>query len=348
MTLLTLKTYAKDVLRAKLLGERVMDPIFATYHVTSYCNLACTYCEDFGLHKNKSIKEPWLSLDDAKKVLRVIRTATENIVLTGGEPLMHKSIDDIVSYASELRFRTISLITNGLLLHKREAILPYLSRLVVSLDSLDANAWDQVLAGPPGSAVKIIRAIEKYATLQRRYGYRMAINCVVLPHTVSMVREVIRFCIEHNLSFSLNPQGVNDQPHSDLAKMPEYRALIEDVQSMKRAGHNVLGSAIYLATMLDFREFQCYPTVNVRIMQNGDFVYPCRPIADRHDGTGGVACNLLSIDNFQDALALAVERFGPPPKGCRSCFQQCFAEPSLFIEKPLSMLSELRSYMSAR
>jgi MoaA/NifB/PqqE/SkfB family radical SAM enzyme len=287
-------------------------------------------------------------LEDARKVLRVIRTATENIVFTGGEPLMHRNIEEIVAYARELKFHTISLITNGLLLRKREGVLNHLTRLVVSLDSLDVAAWDRVLAGPPGSAEKIIRHIEEYSMKQKQYGYRMAINCVVLPHTVPMVREVIKFCLLHDLSFSLNPQGVNDQPHSDLAKMPEYRALIQDIQAMKKSGRNVLGSAVYLATMLDFQEFQCYPTVNIRVMQNGDFVYPCRPIADRHDGTGGVACNLLNFDNFQDALALAVERFGPPPKGCRSCFQQCFAEPSLFIDKPLSMLSEVRSYMTPR
>ena len=86
------------------------------------------------------------------------------------------------------------------------------------------------------------------------------------------------------------------------------------------------------------------PTLNVRVMQNGDLVYPCRPIADRDDGRGGVAANLLDFERFEDAFALAVRRYGQPPKGCRSCFQQCFAEPSLLVRRPLRALMELRRY----
>jgi hypothetical protein len=142
----------------------------------------------------------------------------------------------------------------------------------------------------------------------------------------------------------MSPQGVNDHPHPELVDNAEYRALIEDVLRMKRAGHDAVGSAVYLEHMLRFEEFQCYPTLNVRVMQNGDLVYPCRPIADRDDGRGGVAANLLDFERFEDAFALAVRRYGQPPKGCRSCFQQCFAEPSLLVRRPLRALMELRRY----
>jgi len=349
MALLTIKNYIRNVAAAKLLGDRVALPIFATYHVTSYCNLACTYCEDYGLHKNKNRPDPWLQLADAKHVLRVIRTATENIVFTGGEPLLHKNIEELLAYAREIGFRTVNMITNAVLLPKKEGVLPHLTRLVISLDSLDTKAWDKVLGiNKPGTAARIIANIEHYAKLQDKYGYNIAINCVVTPATVSMVRDVIDFCERNKLSFSLSPQGVNDHPHEGLVKMPEYRALVADVLAMKQTGRNVLGSAAYLSHMLDFEEFQCYPTVNMRVMENGDFIYPCRPIAEMADGRGGVACNLRSYDDFADALRHAVEQYGQPPEGCQSCFQQCFAEPSLFIDKPLRMLPELKSYMRSR
>jgi len=80
----------------------------------------------------------------------------------------------------------------------------------------------------------------------------------------------------------------------------------------------------------------------VRVMPNGDFVYPCRPIAERDDGRGGVAANLLDYASFAAAFALAERRYGAPPPDCRSCFQQCFAEPSLLIRRPLTALDEIR------
>lgn len=344
MAFLTLREFARNALRARFTENRVMQPIVATYHLTSYCNLNCVYCEDFGLRKNRHMKDAMLGRDQAKKVLRVIRTATENIILTGGETLLHPDIEELVGYASKLGFKRIALITNGLLLPKREGLLKHLTRLIISLDSLDPGAWDKILAVRSGMAERIIRIVEHYAGMQKKYGYRMVVNCVIMPDTVRMARDVIRFCIEHGVAFSVSPQGLKDQPHVELIENSDYRELIEDVLKMKSEGHDVVGSRIYLEHLLNFDEFQCYPTLNIRIMQNGDFVYPCRPIAEKHDGRGGVAANLLDFDDFKDAFSHAVKKYGQPPKGCQSCFQQCFAEPSLLVANPRSTISEFMAY----
>lgn len=345
--LATARHFVQNVFRARFTANRVMRPMVATYHVTSYCNLNCTYCEDFGLAKNARMTNALLPREQAMEVVRVIRTGVENIIFTGGETLLHPAIEDLVAYAARLRFRYITLITNGVLLPKRERVLPHLSRLVISLDSLDTGAWDAILATRPGTAARIVAVIERYARLQDTYGYRLVVNCVVMPKTIRMARDVMEFCVRNRIGFSMSPQGVNDQPHTDLVDNTEYRALVEDVLRMKRAGHDAVGSTVYLEHMLRFDEFQCYPTLNVRIMQNGDLVYPCRPIAERDDGQGGVAANLLDFERFEDAFALAVGRYGQPPKGCRSCFQQCFAEPSLLIRRPFRALAELRRYTAA-
>lgn len=321
-----------------------MEPLVATYHVTSYCNLNCTYCEDFGLDRNRHMRRALLPLPQAKHVVRVLRTGVENLILTGGETLLHPGIEDLVAYAARLRFRSISLITNGVLLPERERVLPHLSRLVISLDSLDPEAWDRVLAARSGTAARIIATVERYARLQRVHGYRLVVNCVVMPDTVAAAHEVLRFCVAHGVGFSMSPQGLDDQPHAGLVASPAYRALVREVMRHKRAGADVVGSAVYLEHMLSFAEFQCYPTVNVRVLQNGDLVYPCRPIADRRDGRGGVAASLLEFERLADAFAAAVRRYGAPPEGCRSCFQQCFAEPSLLISHPLRALAEVARY----
>ena len=47
----------------------------------------------------------------------VIRTGTDALFLTGGEPLTHLQIGELVNFAkSELRFQELTLITNGLLI----------------------------------------------------------------------------------------------------------------------------------------------------------------------------------------------------------------------------------------
>ena len=342
--LLTARRFVENAWRARFTDNRVLRPMIATYHVTSYCNLNCTYCEDFGLAKNKAMTNALLPREQAMEVVRIIRTGVENIIFTGGETLLHPHIEDLVEHAARLRFNHLTLITNGLLLPRRERILRHLSRLVISLDSLDTEAWDGILAARPGTAARIIAIVERYAALQAEYGYRLVVNCVVMPDTIRTAREVMAFCARNGVGFSMSPQGRNDQPHPDLVGNAEYRALVEEVLRQKRAGCAAFGSTVYLEHMLRFDEFQCYPTLNVRVTPNGDLVYPCRPIADRHDGGGGVAANLLEFERFDDAFAVAVRRYGQPPKDCRSCFQQCFAEPSLLIRRPWRALAEMRRY----
>src|SRR6185295_4182670 len=189
----TLRRFVANVVRARLRGNRALPRLVATYHVTMYCNLNCVYCEDFGLARNRSQRSAILPFEDVCHVLRVLRTATENLILTGGEALLHPRIEAIVAYARELRFRYVTLITNGLLLPRRAGVLPHLSRLVISMDTVDPEVWDAILATRPGVAARIIDIIEDHAALQARHGFRLVVNCVIMPHTVGLVRDVIRF-----------------------------------------------------------------------------------------------------------------------------------------------------------
>ncbi len=62
--------------------------------------------------------------DQAIQILRVIRSGVDSLFITGGEPFLHPDIDELLMRAKhELKFREITLITNGFLLPKHEAAL---------------------------------------------------------------------------------------------------------------------------------------------------------------------------------------------------------------------------------
>src|SRR5512135_3068743 len=118
-------------------GNRVLRPLIATYYVTTQCNFNCAYCEYFGARRNPQAEEQ-LDLERAVRVLKVIRTGVDSLILTGGEPLLHPDIDELITRARrEVKFRHLTLLTNASLLPDHEAILPLLDRLVISLDSAD-------------------------------------------------------------------------------------------------------------------------------------------------------------------------------------------------------------------
>ena len=323
-------------------GNRVLHPLIATYYVTTQCNFNCAYCEYFGARRNPQAEEQ-LDLNQAVQVLRVIRTGVDSLILTGGEPLLHPDIDQLIARArSEVKFRHLTLLTNASLLHDHEAVLPYLDRLVISLDSTDPIIWSEIIGTTPGVAHDVLSNIRTYAARQREFGYRLIVNCVITPQTLPHMRSILDFCEEHHILISFSPQAVNNWPHYDLLTAQEYLDFIQHLIERKRAGAPVLGSSDYFKMLRDFTPYSCYPLLVPRVMPDGELVYPCRPIELSGTTRGGRPCNLLDVTSWDEAIRLALQAYDEPPQTCTSCFQQCFAEPSLLQAHPLSLLSELR------
>jgi MoaA/NifB/PqqE/SkfB family radical SAM enzyme len=344
----TAANYVTNLFRL-LIGERHFKPLVVSYCVTAQCNLNCQYCEDFGARRNLSHETDALSLDDAQRVLAVIRGATDSLILTGGEPLLYRDLEALLAHARhKLRFRNLTLLTNGLLLPERGDLLPHVDRLVVSLDTIDPHAWDQTLRAAPGTAQKIIDTITVTARRQAEADFRLVIHCVVTPETLPAARDVLDFCIEHNIVFSCSPQSVDNWPRYELLVSDEYRAFVVDVVDLKQSGAPILGSLPYLRLMLDFKPYSCYPLLAPRVMSDGSLAYPCHPIERSGTAHGGRAANLLDTGNWEEAVKSAIHLYGPPPLTCGSCYQQCYAEPSLMQARPLAFLREVVAFYPSR
>ena len=217
--------YGKNVLKL-LRGNQLLDLLAATFYVTTRCNLNCTYCEDFGARRNNQ-QPPFLSLEDAKHVLRVIRSGTDSVILTGGEPLLHPHIAQLVEFAkSDLAFKHVAMLTNGLLLPQYEVILSHLDRLVISLDSLDSDYWATIIDMPVQTARTILGNIKTIAKLQQQHNFRLVLNCVISPETLPGAPAILDFCREHELLVSFSPQAVDDWPRYELLVSEGYKAFV--------------------------------------------------------------------------------------------------------------------------
>jgi MoaA/NifB/PqqE/SkfB family radical SAM enzyme len=357
-------TYIQNLLKLTR-GDRNLAPQVAVYYVTMQCNLNCTYCEDFGSRRNHQVTQN-PSLEDAKKILRVIRSGFSRLWITGGEPLMHPQILELLSYArKDLKFREISLITNGTLLKDvvarsdsdeaipdslrrllrrekhppRNDMLSLLDRLIISLDSVDPRALSLVSL-PNIHAENVINKIRDAAKLQKTHGFKLSVNAVITPETLSSMDKLLNFCVENNIWLSLSPQSINNLPSYELATSNEYRAFIEKVIMLKKGGAPILGSYSYLKMLIDQTPYECFPTLAPRIMPDGWLAYPCRPMEKAGKEQGGLAVNLLNVNTWDEAWKIAQEKYGEAPTSCVSCFQQCYAEPSLMQTHPFEYLRE--------
>ena len=356
-------TYLQNLFRLKR-GDFRLSPRLAVYYVTMQCNLNCTYCEDFGSRRNHQVT-PAPSLEAAKRILKTIRTGVDRLWLTGGEPLMYPHILELLAYAhSDLKFREISLITNGTLLSRDAgkafttestentekkplkdsvdsvlSVVKNLDRLIISLDSVDPRALDTVSV-PQTYTETVLANVREAASLQRSHSFKLILNAVITPETLSSMDELLAFCAGNNIQISFSPQSVNNLPRYELVTSPEYRLFIEKLIKRKLQGAPILGSFSYFNMLLDQTPYECYPTLIPRILPDGWLTYPCRPMEKAGGEQGGRAVNLLEVQTWEEAWKITTDRYGDVPTSCVSCFQQCYAEPSLMQAHPIEYLLE--------
>jgi cyclic pyranopterin phosphate synthase len=107
--------------------------------VTDRCNFRCTYCMPFDEYQWIERQEV-LSFEEIERLVRIcLDFGTEQVRLTGGEPLVRKDLHKLIERLSRIEgLSDISLTTNGALLAEQAVDLRAagLQRINVSIDTL--------------------------------------------------------------------------------------------------------------------------------------------------------------------------------------------------------------------
>ncbi len=148
-------------------ADRITTLPILILNVHSNCNCLCMMCDIW--QRTERIEFPVESLEPHRQSLRSL--GVRWVVLTGGEPLMHRRLTALCAFFRELGIR-LTLLTNGLLLYKHASeIITHFDDIVLSLDG-PAQLHDQI-RGIPGA----FALIEKGITELRRIRPAMRITC---------------------------------------------------------------------------------------------------------------------------------------------------------------------------
>jgi len=178
--------------------SRNLDQVYLRLSLTDACNFRCQYCmpaEGYPRQQNRSMA----SDDELIRLVELVSSVRplHKIRLTGGEPLLRKSIVSIADrLASRFPDAKLRLTTNGVLLPR------YADRLFqagvdtvnVSLDSLDAGEFERLARrnNLPETLAGIDAALEA--------GMRVKLNTVLIKSSISKgVGDLVRFASERNL-----------------------------------------------------------------------------------------------------------------------------------------------------
>jgi cyclic pyranopterin phosphate synthase len=123
--------------------------------VTDRCNFRCSYCmpkEVFGKDYPYLPQASLLTFEEITRIAtQFVNFGVTKIRLTGGEPLLRKNIEDLISQLASLktpfgRNLDITMTTNGALLARKARSLKDagLGRITVSLDGLNDHVFKQM------------------------------------------------------------------------------------------------------------------------------------------------------------------------------------------------------------
>ena len=119
--------------------------------VTDKCNFRCPYCMPIDVYGDDYVFSPKSEILNFEEITRLAglfaRLGVNKIRITGGEPLIRKDLENLVSELAGLKgVEDITLTTNGWLLADRAESLKKagLNRVTVSLDSLDPKVFGEL------------------------------------------------------------------------------------------------------------------------------------------------------------------------------------------------------------
>lgn len=143
--------------------------------LTDKCNLRCHYCMPVDATFMDEDKN--LSPDDYFEIVKELCSyGLQELRLTGGEPLMRKSFDEIAYKLGTLPLKKIGLTTNGIFLDKYLTVLKEtgIHHLNISLDSLDEANFKKITHG--NQLKRILKNIEE----AQKLGLQIKINVVAM------------------------------------------------------------------------------------------------------------------------------------------------------------------------
>ncbi len=194
--------------------------------VTDRCDLRCSYC----MPKHfRDFHEPdeWLSFDEIERVIAAFaRLGTQRIRLTGGEPLVRKDLPELAARLYALPgLDDLSLSTNATRMAKFATPLKDagVSRINVSLDSLDASKFKQLTGGKLDKVLDGIMAAKDA-------GFKpIKINMVLMKGiNDNEVESMVEFCAKHGFTLRF----IETMPVGDMGR--EATNHYVDLQDIKK------------------------------------------------------------------------------------------------------------------
>lgn len=231
-------------------------PVYVQFYVTARCNLTCEQCNI--IYTNSDVRE--CTIDEIKKIAdNFAKMGVAIVLLTGGEPFARKDLPEII-YAFESRGVHVRMQTNGFATEEQiaRAVEAGGKDISISLDSLQPATQDHINGGFNESWHKALKAMALFTKYLPKEESFASLGCVMMPHNLGDIEDVVRFGTEISWFSSLVPAHVSDYAHPQgfrsfdqtlrfkKEELPAVDSVIERVRQMRKEGFLLYDSDQYL------------------------------------------------------------------------------------------------------
>ncbi|WP_421827952.1 radical SAM protein [Larkinella sp.] len=296
----------------------VSHPVLCNYYITYRCNATCSFCDIW------ERPSPYVTPENVRDNLRDLKRLGVRVIdFTGGEPLLHRQLDDLLREAKNLGLIT-TITTNGLLYPKyAERLHGLVDMLHFSLDSPIAEEHDK------SRGVKCFDKVMESIAIAKKLGERPDILFTVFEHNVHQIKQLHEeICLPNDLVLILNPVfeyndvetggGFSEKTLQEMTWWGKQKNvyLNDAFIQLRRDGGNHVDDPVCLAG-----------STTLVISPENKLVLPCYHLGLKDLPIDGKLYDLYRSDEVQKLIALE----GRLP-GCEGCAINCYMQPSFAVE----------------
>lgn len=300
----------------------ISHPVLCNYYVTYRCNARCGFCDIW------ERPSPYASPETVEKNLRDLKKLGVKVVdFTGGEPLLHRQLGELLSIAKSMGF--ITTVTTNCLLYPKyaESLRGKVDMLHFSLDSPDREEHDTM------RGVRCYDFVMESIKLAGKLGERPDILFTVFETNLDRILDVWeKICLPDNLVLILNPvfgynsvdtrssgeQGLSVQALRELSAWAKRRNvyLNEAFLGLRRDGGNHVNSPVCKAA-----------SSSIVISPDNKLMLPCYHLGIEAIDIEDNLYTLYRSERVQKLVAME----GRYPE-CEGCVINCYMQPSFAVE----------------
>ncbi len=294
----------------------VSHPVLCNYYLTYRCNATCGFCDIW------ERPSPYVTLENFRQNIRDLKALGVKVIdFTGGEPLLHRELDQLLREAKSQGMIT-TVTTNGLLYPKHaEKLHGLIDMLHFSLDSPVREEHDQ------SRGVKCFDKVMESIAIARQLGERPDILFTVFEENIHQIQQVWEdICIPNDLVLILNPVFAYNEVGGKLSR----QALAELTRWGKQK--NVYLNDAFVQLRLDGGNHVEDPickaaSTTLVVSPENKLVLPCYHLGLKEFPIEGNLKSLYQSEEVQKLVALE----GRLP-ACEGCAINCYMQPSFAVE----------------